>query len=30
MRRLEQRLLRAGGLREGLIQRETPRSRLPR
>ena len=30
MRRLEQRLRRAGGLREGLIERESPRSRLPR
>ena len=31
MRRLEQRLLRAGGLRVGLIERETPRSsRSPR
>jgi len=30
MRRLEQRLRRAGGLREGLIERETPRSRSPR
>jgi probable rRNA maturation factor len=30
MRRLEQRLLRAGGLRVGLIERETPRSHSPR
>ena len=30
MRRLEQRLRRAGGLREGLIERETPPSRSPR
>jgi len=30
MRRLEQRLRRAGGLREGLIERESSRSRLPR
>ena len=29
MRRLEQRLRRKGGLREGLIERESPRSRLP-
>jgi probable rRNA maturation factor len=30
MRRLERRLRRAGGLREGLIEREMPRSRSPR
>ena len=30
MRRLEQRLRRKGGLREGLIEREAPRPRLPR
>ena len=30
MRRLEQRLRRKGGLREGLIERETSGSRLPR
>jgi len=30
MRRLEQRLLRAGGLRVGLIERERPRSYSPR
>ncbi len=30
MRRLEQRLRRAGGLREGLIEREAPRSRSSR
>ena len=29
MRRLEQRLRRKGGLREGLIEREAPASRLP-
>jgi probable rRNA maturation factor len=29
MRRLEQRLRRAGGLPEGLIERQSPRSRLP-
>jgi probable rRNA maturation factor len=30
MRRLEQRLLKAGGLRDGLIEREAPRSRRAR
>jgi probable rRNA maturation factor len=29
MRRLEQRLRRKGGLREGLIERQSPPSRLP-